>query len=224
MDLAERITAFQRFCGPDLTRTLAGAEAALRGATTEELQSLLGGTDATNDAITGAGELKRIAGQIHVAIHALGILLCLPDLLEPGETVEYVSLGAGNTGRAFDLETDRRVAEFKFIRWRGGSESIRQNSLFKDFFLLAEHPTHKRKYLYVLGTKFPLRFLNGRRALSSVLKDAPLAAVFRERYGERYERVRDYFLPRQEIVTIQDISGLLPGLSALPDADEEPSL
>jgi hypothetical protein len=95
---------------------------------------------------------------------------------------------------------------------------------FQTRVLLAEHPTHKRKYLYVLGTKFPLRFLNGRRALSSVLKDAPLAAVFRERYGERYERVRDYFLPRQKIVTIQDISGLLPGLSALPDADEEPSL
>jgi hypothetical protein len=43
------------------------------------------------------------------------------------------------TGRSFDLETSYRVAvaEFKFIRWQGGPESIRQNQLFKDFYLLA---------------------------------------------------------------------------------------
>lgn len=220
MDLAERIAAFQRFCGPDLTRTVAGLEAALQGATADEIRALLGGTEATDDAIAGAGELKRIAGQLYVAIHALGILLCLPHLLEPGEIVEYVSLGAGNTGRAFDLETDRRIAEFKFIQWRGGSESIRQNALFKDFFLLAEHPTPKRKYIYVLETDRPLRFLNGRRALSSVLKDAPLAAAFREKYGDRYERVRDYFQPRQGEIAIQDISGLLPGLGGVPATDD----
>lgn len=155
---------------------------------------------------------------------ALGILLCLPSLLEPGETVEYVSLGAGNTGRAFDLETDRRIAEFKFIRWRGGSESIRQNALFKDFFLLVEHPTPKRKYLYTLETDRPLRFLNGGRALSSVLKDTRLAAAFREKHGDRYERVRDYYAPRQHAVTIQDISGLLPGLCGVPAAVEDPSM
>lgn len=71
MDLAERIAAFQRFCGPDLTRTLASAEAALRGATADDLHALLGTTETTDAAIVGAGELKRIAGQIHVAIHAL---------------------------------------------------------------------------------------------------------------------------------------------------------
>ena len=43
------------------------------------------------------------------------------------------------TGRSFDLETSCRVAvaEFKFIRWQGDPESIRQNQLFKDFYLLA---------------------------------------------------------------------------------------
>ena len=70
-----------------------------------------------------------------------------------------MSLGAGNTGRSFDQETDRRVAAFKFIRWQGGPESIRQNSVFKDFFLLAEHDTVKRRYLYVLGNHYPLKFL-----------------------------------------------------------------
>lgn len=83
--------------------------------------------------------------------------LCLPHILEPGELVEYASLGAGNTGRQFDLETNFCVAEFKFINWRGGPESIRQNSIFKDYFLLAEAPTPKRKYLYLLGSGFVLR-------------------------------------------------------------------
>ncbi|WP_283814259.1 hypothetical protein [Bradyrhizobium aeschynomenes] len=44
-------------------------------------------------------------------------MLCLPHILEEGEIVDYVSLGAGNTGRPFDLETNRRIAEFKFIHW-----------------------------------------------------------------------------------------------------------
>ena len=100
--------------------------------------------------------IKRLAGEIHVVIHALGILLCLPHILKTGEIVESVSLGAGNTGKAFDLETNRRIAEFKFIRWQGGAEMIRQNALFKDFYLMAEHSTHKEKYLYVLGTEIPL--------------------------------------------------------------------
>ena len=64
-------------------------------------------------------------------------------------------------------DIDRRIAEFKFIHWRGGSEAIRQNGLFKDFYSLAEHETEKRKELYVLDCKYPLRFLRGGRALSS---------------------------------------------------------
>ena len=46
---------------------------------------------------------------------------------------------------------------------------IRQNALFKDFYLTAEHDSAERKYLYVMGIKQPLKFLNGGRALSSVL-------------------------------------------------------
>jgi len=56
--------------------------------------------------MAAAALMKRVAGQINVVIHALGILLCLPHILEADEVVEYVSLGAGNTGRAFDLETN----------------------------------------------------------------------------------------------------------------------
>lgn len=166
--------------------------------------------------------MKRLAGQVNVVIHALGILLCLPHLLQPGEAVEYVSLGAGNTGRSFDLETSHRVAEFKFIRWQGGPEVIRQNALFKDFYLLTEHPTDKRKYLYVLGTEHPLKFFNSGCSLSSVLsRHVGLEKQFRAKYGSQYPTVREYYVPRKQAVVIHDVSGWVPELVAAGITSDE---
>jgi hypothetical protein len=127
-----------------------------------------------------------------------------------------VSLGAGNTGREFDLETNLRVAEFKFIRWRGGAESIRQNSVFKDYLLLAEHLTAKRKYLYLLGTEHALRFLGGGRALSSVLsRNDKLQKMFSERFGDAFQTVGNYYAIHAHAVQIEDVS---PWLSELAEA------
>jgi len=36
---------------------------------------------------------------------------------------------SGNTRRSFDLETNRRVAEFSFIDWKGCPESMRKKQL-----------------------------------------------------------------------------------------------
>jgi hypothetical protein len=52
------------------------------------------------EVLAAAGLVKQMAGQINVVIHALGILLCLPHILRPSEVIDYISLGAGNTGRA----------------------------------------------------------------------------------------------------------------------------
>src|SRR5437879_4998533 len=127
-----------------------------------------------------------------VIVHAVGILVSLSYVLEPGERIESLSLGAGNTGRPHDLETDRQVAEFKFIEWRGGPESIRQNTLFVDVFNLATARTNKRRVLYVVGKATPLRFLNNRRALTSVLsKNSAVASRFRDLYGDTFQTVRE---------------------------------
>lgn len=126
-DPSEIIGLLSRFTGPDLTQTLARIEGAVRGVSADGYAAFVADSGAGREVLAAAAEMKRLAGQINVTIHALDILLCLPYILEPGEQVEYVSLGAGNTGRQFDLETNLRVAEFKFIRWRGGAESIRQN-------------------------------------------------------------------------------------------------
>lgn len=222
MRVEDAILAFRNFCGSDLTQTLARIEVSLGGVSAERLEPALASFGASHDTLASAGHVKEIVGQLNVVIHALGILLCLPKILEPGEVVESVSLGAGNTGRAFDLETDRRVAEFKFIRWQGGPESIRQNSLFKDFFLLAEHDTVKRRYLYVLGTRYPLKFLNSNRALASVLsKNMTLYRQFQGKYGDRYRTVREYFQPRRNAVMIEDVSPWLAGLASAGTEDAE---
>jgi hypothetical protein len=213
-DIQAAVKKLQQFSGKDLTVTLGLLEENLRGLSGDGCTDAARACGAHQDAMSAASLIKRMAGQINVVVHALGIVLCLPKLLEDGEIVEYVSLGAGNTGKPFDLETNRRVAEFKFIHWQGGPESIRQNSLFKDFYLLAEHSTPKKKYLYVLGTELPLKFLNGGRAMSSVLSHSvKLKQDFAQRFGDEYKVVRDYYAPRKSAVLVQDVSHWLPELA-----------
>lgn len=211
--VAQAIHLIETFQGADLTGTIYRIEQSLKGTSADAYATVLTTTGAKTEVLAAAGVIKQLAGQINVVIHALGILLCLPHILRPGEIIEYVSLGAGNTGRAFDLETNQRVAEFKFIRWQGGPESIRQNSLFKDFYELAEHETKKEKYLYVLG-EHGEKFLNGRRALSSVLRTATLRNKFTKKFGVQYQTVRDYYLPRKGTVVIQNVSAFVPELVA----------
>jgi hypothetical protein len=46
----------------------------------------------------------------------------------------------------------------------------------------------------VLGTEYPLKFLNGGRALKSVLsRNDTIRKAFYEHFGERFAKVRDYY-------------------------------
>jgi hypothetical protein len=188
-------------------------EVLLKGADSSKLQAAFPLLAIDESLLDAALTLKTAASQVNVMIHAIGILLTLPKILARDEQVLTLSLGAGNTGKPFDLESTHRVAEFKFIHWRGGSETIRQNSLFKDFYLLAEYQTTKEKELYVIGTEYPLRFLRSGRTLSSVLsRHSKLAASFRERYQEQFTTVSDYYSFRKDEVCIRDLLQLLPSL------------
>jgi hypothetical protein len=211
-ELPEALMALQAFCGPDLTETIFRIEASLRNATLDTCPAALAACGTKSEVLGAAGLIKRAAAQINTVIHALGILLSLPRILRPGEVIDYVSLGAGNTGRAFDLETNQRIAEFKFIRWQGGPEVIRQNALFKDFHELAEHKTDKNRFLYVLGTEYPEKFFNGGRAIPTVLSNARFRDRFVAAHGEQYRKVRDYYLPRKHLVEIVDVSPFVPEL------------
>jgi hypothetical protein len=204
---ADIVRVLAQFTGSDPTQTLARLERTVRGVTVEGCSSFLEDAGADREVLAAAADMKRLAGQINVTIHAIGILLCLPHILEEGEHVEYVSLGAGNTGREFDLVTNLRMAEFKFIRWRGGAETVRQNSVFKDYLLLADDPSPKRKYLYLLGTEQALKFLRRRRALWTVLsRNDKLQKLFGQRFGDRFGTVGEYYAAHADAVHIEDVS------------------
>lgn len=206
MTIDKALRALEAFQGESLTESLADIESCIVGSGIGDLEGFCRVRGIDESFMDSAISIKRVAGQINVIIHAAGILKSLSGLLQPDEKVESVSLGAGNTGRNFDLETNLRVAEYKFIDWQGGSESIRQNGIFKDFFELAEFETNKKKYLYVVGTEYPIKFFNGGRALTSVLSRHPkILARIQAKYGENISRVCDYYNIKKDKVEICDI-------------------
>jgi hypothetical protein len=221
--IIEAVRALEAFEGRlGLTTRIAGLEGVFCGQDDRSVSDVLQSQGIVPAVLAGALEIKRLAGQVNVAIHALGILLALPAILEPGETVLDLSLGAGNTGKPFDLETTVRVAEFKFINWRGGAESIRQNTLFVDLFHLAEAETDKRKVMYLTGLDIPQRFLRGGRSLRSIFsKHGPVGREFTARYGDRYTVVRDYWEHVGDRVELVDLTTIVPVLAELPAAPDD---
>ena len=157
--LVEAASLIQDFEHGSLTNRISTLESTLKNADKATCASMFQTLQVNPSLLDSALALKQTAGQVNVLVHAIGILLALPHILEDQEAIQSLSLGAGNTGKSFDLETTHRVAEFKFINWKGGPESIRQNQLFKDFYLLAEHDTSKTRCLYVIGKTHPLKFL-----------------------------------------------------------------
>jgi hypothetical protein len=209
--LTEAASNIQQFEHGTLGSRIASLEGRFQGADKPTCEALCAALTISGTLLESAFELKRAAGQINVIIHTLGILLSLPYILQSNETVEQLSLGAGNTGKLFDLTTNQRVAEFKFIQWKGGPESARKKELFKDFYWLAEAVTPKRKYLYVVGLEHPLKFLNSGTALASLMsRNNTLALNFQRHYGERFIKVRDYYAYRKSSVELVDLTKVTP--------------
>jgi hypothetical protein len=210
MDISKALVKIEGFKGSSLKARLSQLEElavniSMSGSTgfcTEQ------GIDAR--LMLSARRVKAAAAQIDEVIHSVGILQSLSQILEPDEQIEYVSLGAGNTGKKFDLETNKRVAEFKFIDWQPKSNTIRENGIFKDFYGLAEHETTKKKELYVIGTHYVLKFLNGGRALNSVLSKQPkILADLNGKYGSSIKVVSNYYDLHQNKVKIRDVSEII---------------
>jgi hypothetical protein len=206
MSIKQSIMAITSFQGDSLTESLADIERSIVGSDASKSRIFCDDRNIDQEFMASALAIKDVAGQINVIIHAAGILQSLSTLLDDGEIVESVSLGAGNTGRKFDLETNYRVAEFKFIDWKGGAESIRQNGVFKDFYELAEYETEKKKMLYVVGTTYPLKFFKGSRALTSVLsKQSEILSYINNKYDNQITVVREYYELHRNNVSINDI-------------------
>lgn len=212
--LQRALAALASFASPEeFTLRISELESSLTSLTREQAADRLVDESVDSSVFDAALMVKRLAGRINDIVHAVGILTALPHILEPGEIIESLSLAAGNTGRAYDLVTDRQIAEFKFIAWHGGPESIRQNGLFIDLFRLASADTDKRRVVYVTSTKEPLRFLNGNRALKSVLsRDASAALSFQELHGSSFSTVAEYYVTVRDLVKIVNLADVVPEL------------
>jgi len=218
MDIIEAIKVVQGFASSSLKNRIAKLELALSSQKLDEIVAYLNAECIDVSLVKAAFEIKRVAAQINVIIHAVGILVSLPHILENGEIIESLSLGAGNTGRGFDLKTNLRVAEFKFIEWQGGPESIRQNSLFYDFFSLAEHDSSRKRCLYLLGTDEGIKFLQGNRSLESILsKNKKIRDQFYSFYNNRFFVVSDYYKAKKSAVEILDLKKLIPSIWGLAE-------
>jgi hypothetical protein len=205
MGVLDALDRLSQFRGLGLAATVARLEQSASTKTNQTIRALLGQESVNQELLQAAVRVKRAAAQIDEVVHAVGMLLCLPELLEEGEVIEAVSLAAGNTGKSFDLVTDARIAEFTFIDWKGGSESIRKQKLFKDFYILAEADTAKRRYLYFLGDKHAPNVFKSRSPCKGMLrKFAGLQQKFVNRYGPTM-LVRDFYEEKRDVVALRNL-------------------
>ena len=152
--------------------------------------------------------IKAIVGQINTIIHAWGILVSLPYILDNDEIIEYVSLGAGSGKKDYDLMTSHRIAEFKFISWKGGPESIRKKNLFNNFYNLAENETPLKKYIYLLEKSQAMKAFT-ERSIENALKPRVWKS-FKDKYGDKYEKVDEYYNDHRHLVEIVDLKTIVP--------------
>ena len=213
-DIIDAIAAVRAIgVGQALTRRIADLEREFAGADGSRVGQLLEEEHFSERSLRGALTLKKLAIQIDVVVHAVGILTALPHVLDGDEVVESMSLGAGTGGKRHDLETNLQIAEFKFIQWQPTGNAVRENSLFVDLFALARADTEKRRVLYVVGSEVPLRFFHGGRAVNSVLsQNAAAAARFRALHGSRFTTVGEYWASLAGGVEVIDLLGRVPGL------------
>ena len=124
----ERLVEF--LAGGSFTSGISRLEQELAGATTETLVGAIGSSGITQDLLAASILVRRNFGRISDVIHASAIVLTLPQVLEDGETLmRPPSLAAGNDpSRPYDLETDRRVAEFKLSEWKGTDAARKRQS------------------------------------------------------------------------------------------------
>src|SRR5262245_44770014 len=122
--LATYVEQIVKFQGKNLALTIGELEFSFSGLDKSEIQQRLVSSAIDENLLSAARTIKRASAQIDVVLHAIGILVILPSILQSGEKVENLSLGAGSSeSKRFDVETTHRVAEFTFIDWTGNDNT-----------------------------------------------------------------------------------------------------
>lgn len=198
------------------TESVSNLEHALVDATKETAPAIAQAAGLTPDLLWAALVVRRDVGRVSDVIHAAVITLSLPYILEPGEQVfNRPSLGPGNDkSRPFDLETDRRVAEFKVALWSGG-DMMRKRGVTADLVHLTMDDSGRRPELWVAGTE-PLHFLK-----TSTSPVGNLLSRSSHHLRIRFESKFDPAMPLRAFVTthadhvkLRDLSEVIPSVAA----------
>ncbi|MGL6236102.1 MAG: hypothetical protein ACRC20_12250 [Segniliparus sp.] len=201
----------------DLTGYLAETETALRGAQASTVEGIVAERLFTPELLGAALSVRALVGRLNDVVHASVIALVLPRILEPGETItKRPSLGAGNDKlRPYDLETDKRVAEFKVAQWKG-ADTMRKRHVFGDLVHLALDPSDRRAQLYTVGPR-PAHYLRGSKATAgwAMGRLAPsLRARFKEAFGPPEQvSIADFTNGPARHVELIDLTAIIPGLA-----------
>jgi hypothetical protein len=215
MTISDAIDQVEQFKGDRLAATVYRLERSLAGRNSTEISQLNAAAAVNLALLLAAAAVKRASAQIDVVIHAAGILYALPYLLEDGEVIESLSIGAANAGSGYDLVTNLRLAEFKFIHWQPKGNAVRDKTLFQDFYKLAREQTNKTRYLYLLQTELPLRFLAGSRSILKVLdRNRRMADHFEAQFDADFKTVGEFYAAFSNTVQIVSLVDLVPGFDS----------
>ena len=213
-DLPAALDVLLDFLGDEvLTSRIARLEHDLEGIPVADIPQLLADFRVDAPLLQSAFLVRQHLGRINDLIHATAIALALPHLLEPDEILVRPSLAAGNDpSRPFDVETDRRVAEFKLSRWQG-RDAMRKRQVFKDLVHLAADESGRRPELYILGER-PIRFLMTTRSKAGWgLDRAPRERqLFVERFGTLDRPISAFVKDEGSRVALVDLERQLPDL------------
>ncbi len=216
IDVGSAVKSFvdllQFFGQEDLSRRVSRLEDRLEGADGETVEERVAPEGLTDDLLKGALLVRQHAGRVNDLIHAAMIVRALPKILEPGERiVRRPSLASGNDGsRKFDLETDRRVAEFKAAQWKG-RDTMRKRMLVADLVSLVLDRGDRRAELYVLG-RLPIDYL--RNSTSTVEwalgRSSPhLRDAYRQRFGSAALTVSQFTAGPAAEVALRDLTEII---------------
>lgn len=217
--LEAALAPLTRFLGvAPLTDSIAQLEYALEGCAAENVPDLLDERGVSTDLLRAGLLARERFGRINDLIHATAIALALPHLLHAGETLRRPSLGAGNDpSRPYDVETDRRIAEFKLARWTG-HDAGRKRQVFKDLVHLAAADHQGRSVeLYVVGER-PRHFLQTTTSTAAWALNRmadQTRQLFEQRFGTLQTRIPDFVNGPAAHVKIIDLEQRLPSLFGL---------
>ncbi|WP_328655993.1 hypothetical protein [Nocardia salmonicida] len=220
--LAESFATLSRFLTEhDLTAHLAAAEADFQHAGSAASREVIARYGFSDDLLDAALAVRARVGRLNDVIHATVIARVLPAILEEGEVVSRrPSLGAGNDpSRPFDLETDRRIAEFKVAQWKG-ADTMRKRGVVSDLVHLALDESGRRAQLFVVGA-LPVRFLTASKSTIAwaLGRSSPhTRARFEQRFGPATDfTVADFARVHGRHIELVDLATLVPSLALPPE-------